>query len=228
MIMPVSVEVRICELQTQLIFFSSCIICTMNEGNSSAGIPFIMTKPVTIKFNVGGTRYEVSQSLVNSFPNTLLAKSASAQWNEDPNAEIFIERDGSCFQYVLCYMRDGHANLPVCVSKNAVLEDLKYYGFENVNVEGIADAAATTFVFGKSALLVEELLASWKKNADLYEDTIAVLEAYIEQRKLSLSVKERKGRSFLDCNELLKSAGLCVEKAQYSHGSNYCVTLKLL
>jgi hypothetical protein len=34
----------------------------------------IMADP--IKVNVGGTRYEVSKSLIYSFPNTLLAKSA--------------------------------------------------------------------------------------------------------------------------------------------------------
>jgi hypothetical protein len=203
------------------------------ETTISKENPFIipiMTNPAVFKFNVGGTRYEVSQSLVNSFPNTLLAKSASKQWNEDSSAEIFIERDGSSFQHVLCYMRDGHANLPVCVSKDAVLEDLKYYGFEDVNVESIVDTAAQAFGFGKSALLVEELLASWKKNALVYQDATAVLEAYIAQRKMSLFLFDRKGRSFLNCNELLKSVGLCVEKEEItcSGYSGYNVTLKLI
>jgi hypothetical protein len=194
-----------------------------------------MTNPAIFKFNVGGTRYEVSQSLVNSFPNTLLAKSASTQWNEDPNAEIFIERDGSSFQHVLCYMRDGHANLPVGASKNAVLEDLKYYGFENVNVERIEDAAATIFLLGKTLSLVPNLLESWQKTeeehermANIHQDSAAVLKAYIHQKELWFNVA-RKGDSFLDCNEMLKSAGLCVEKEEWQHhAKSWRLTLKLL
>jgi hypothetical protein len=127
-------------------------------------------------------------------------------------------------------MRDGHANLPVGASKDAVLGDLKYYGFEDVKAERIVDTAAQAFGFGKSALLVEELLVSWKKNALVYQDTTAVLEAYIAKRRLSCYVDERKGRSFLNCKELLKSVGLSVEKEEIARiGYNgYNVTLKLI
>ena len=72
------------------------------------------------KFNVGGVRYEVSQSLLDANPNTMLAKSASKQWNEDPDADIFIERDGARFGLVLDYIRDGRVSLPVTLSKDAL------------------------------------------------------------------------------------------------------------
>ena len=48
----------------------------------------------TVKFNVGGTIYEVSRSLLERYPGTMLAKSASKRWQEDSMSEIFIERDG--------------------------------------------------------------------------------------------------------------------------------------
>jgi hypothetical protein len=36
-------------------------------------------KTEIVTFNVGGTRYEVSRSLLDLHPNTMLAKSASEQ-----------------------------------------------------------------------------------------------------------------------------------------------------
>ena len=203
-------------------------------------IPFIltiMTNPAVFKFNVGGTRYEISQRLVNAFPNTILAKSASKQWNEDPNAEIFIERDGSRFRYVLDCMRDGRVSLPVGVSKDAVLGDLTYYGFENVNVNSIVDTAVQAFVFGKSSILVRKLRDSWKDDVAGHElsikilrDCEMILDEFTRKQSLNLEVAAgmKSGKSFLDCNDFLKSAGLCVEKEAFDGYSRYHVTLKLI
>ena len=57
------------------------------------------------------------------------------QWQEDPESEIFIERDGERFKYCLDYLRDGRVMLPITMSKGAVMEDLKYYGVESVDEE---------------------------------------------------------------------------------------------
>ena len=79
------------------------------------------------KFNIGGHRYEVSRSLLESHPDTMLAKSASDQWQEDPESEIFIERDGQRFRFVLDYLRDGKVSLPITEAKHAFLAELEYY-----------------------------------------------------------------------------------------------------
>eukprot|EP00535_Pseudo-nitzschia_heimii_P006100 CAMPEP_0197185166 /NCGR_PEP_ID=MMETSP1423-20130617/11334_1 /TAXON_ID=476441 /ORGANISM="Pseudo-nitzschia heimii, Strain UNC1101" /LENGTH=177 /DNA_ID=CAMNT_0042636151 /DNA_START=109 /DNA_END=642 /DNA_ORIENTATION=- len=88
----------------------------------------------TVRFNVGGTIYEVSRSLLDRYPDTMLARLASDTWKtngDDENAALFIERDGDRFRYCLDYMRDcGIVNLPLTVSRAAVLLDLEYYGFE--------------------------------------------------------------------------------------------------
>jgi len=75
------------------------------------------------KFNIGGHRYEVSRSLLKSHPDTMLAKSASDQWQEDPESEIFIERDGQRFRFVLDYLRDGKVGLPIIETTDAFLAD---------------------------------------------------------------------------------------------------------
>ena len=85
-----------------------------------------------VKFNVGGHKYEVSRSLLSDHSDTMLARSATKQWQEDPESEIFIERDGERFKYCLDYLRDSRAMVPFFISKEAVLEDLKYYGVKTV------------------------------------------------------------------------------------------------
>ena len=80
----------------------------------------------TVIFYVGGTKYKVSMLLLSNHPDTMLACSASDQWEEDPETEIFVERDGERFKYCLDYLRDGRARLPLIASKEAVIDDLKY------------------------------------------------------------------------------------------------------
>ena len=59
------------------------------------------------KFNIGGQqRYEVSRSLLEQYPNTLLTTIASDRWQKNEDTEIFIERNGLRFQFVLDYLRD--------------------------------------------------------------------------------------------------------------------------
>ena len=93
----------------------------------------------TVKFNVGGQKYEVSRSLLAMHTNTMLAKSVSNQWQEDPESEIFMERDGTLFRYVLSYLRDGKVHLPFTVSKQALIDELSYYGVEGVGEVNISD-----------------------------------------------------------------------------------------
>ena len=81
----------------------------------------------TIKFNVGGTHYEVSKSLLENFKGSMLKRSASNVWNEGGN-EVFIEGNGHRFQYVLDFMRHEKVTLPSSESIDAFLTEMKYYG----------------------------------------------------------------------------------------------------
>jgi hypothetical protein len=48
--------------------------------------------------------------------------------------DFFIERDGERFRYCLDYMRDGGTvNLPPTIPKDALLQDLTYYGFQDID-----------------------------------------------------------------------------------------------
>ena len=84
--------------------------------------------PKTIKFNVGGTRYEVARSLIKMHPDTMLARIVAKEWQTDPGEEVFIERNGSRFKHVLDYLRDGKAYASNDVCKEAILDELQYFG----------------------------------------------------------------------------------------------------
>jgi hypothetical protein len=82
----------------------------------------------TTIFNVSGQIYQVSRSLLDQHPDTMLARCASTQWLADPTSKIFVDRDGHIFRYVLNYLRDGNVILPMNVSKNSLINELLYFG----------------------------------------------------------------------------------------------------
>ena len=116
-------------------------------------VPLAMAPTPTVSFNVGGTVYEVSKSLLKQHPNTLMSRMASDEWQQEqsggPSAKkqktsqkdeclpkaMFIDRDGTQFKYVLQYMRDHKVTIPYSseISKTAVLDDLFYYGVTGID-----------------------------------------------------------------------------------------------
>lgn len=90
------------------------------------------------RFNVGGKYFEVSRSTLNNYPNTMLTRMASETWHKDPYEVMFIDRDGRISGCCLDYMRDGSVYVPLIISRESVLADLQYFGFENVEASTIA------------------------------------------------------------------------------------------
>ncbi|CAB9528362.1 POZ domain-containing protein KCTD4 [Seminavis robusta] len=97
------------------------------------------SSPEKVVFNAGGTKYEVARSIIQAYPSTMLAKLVSETWQQPAkaNKEVFIDRDGLQFRYVLSYMRDQKVYLPMGVAKASILQDLAYFGFENVPEDAI-------------------------------------------------------------------------------------------
>eukprot|EP00536_Pseudo-nitzschia_multiseries_P002262 jgi/Psemu1/115870/gw1.30.53.1 len=127
----------------------------MSNSNDSSS-----NNATTVRFDVGGTVYKVSRSLLELFPNTMLSRMVSETWQEvqvardeeDPSeaAPIFVDRDGERFRYVLDYMRDGQkASLPITISKKGFLKDLEYYGFDDVDAESITVEGSSLAVYQK-------------------------------------------------------------------------------
>lgn len=121
-----------------------------------------------MQFDVGGKLCRVSRSLLDAYPETLLArlaaktktkhKSNSIKFRQDDEngtindskitdqPVIFIDGNGERFPYVLDFMRDKEVHLPLSVPKAALLRDLEYYGFDmenGVRTEDIHDGSSS-------------------------------------------------------------------------------------
>ena len=83
----------------------------------------------TVKLNVGGRRFEVSSSLLETQPNSHLAKLITDK-NEDAVDEIFIDRDGDIFQHVLQYLRNGKVSLPSVVTIDSFIAEMEFFKLE--------------------------------------------------------------------------------------------------
>lgn len=101
-----------------------------------------MNNESIVTFNVGGKTYQVKQSLLNRFPDTVLG-TISLLWNNEShghNEPIFLDRNGDRFPYILDYMRDQQKIvLPLSVSKESFVKDLEFYGFHDIIEDDIID-----------------------------------------------------------------------------------------
>jgi BTB/POZ domain len=101
------------------------------------------TSSTSIKFNVGGSIYQISKSLLDRYPDSMLASISSDQWREgsllngsDNKNEIFVDRNGERFQYVLDYMRDSRVELPLSIPRGQFVLDMEYFAldYDNSNI----------------------------------------------------------------------------------------------
>jgi BTB/POZ domain len=100
-----------------------------------------------VTFDVGGQIFRVSRTLLDSYPNTMLARAASDLWRQSNdnttsctssnNTEnpIFIDRDSTRFACILYFMRDNCVvDLPSIITKDSFLRELQYFGFDMTNI----------------------------------------------------------------------------------------------
>mmetsp|Transcript_33310 Transcript_33310/g.80575 ORF Transcript_33310/g.80575 Transcript_33310/m.80575 type:complete len:208 (+) Transcript_33310:1205-1828(+) len=130
----------------------------------------------TVKFNVGGKIYEVSKSLLQRFPDTILAKKASTE----ESSPIFLDRDPDRFAYCLDFMRDnGEVHLPETVTKAALLGELKFFGFAYFKEDQIDDQQSKR----QAAIRIQDIIAASRKRI---ADRERELKERIGMEKLAL------------------------------------------
>ena len=149
----------------------------------------------TVKFNVGGTIYEVSRSLLERYPDTMLAKSASKRWQEDSMSEIFIERDGDLFRHVLSYLRDGRVVLPLTASREGLMLELHYYGLDGVEKENIDDC-----------------LIRGSQHAGVYKTVVQNFKRKVDENEKKKRLLERKTQQNDNEAKVLQFSSECIHK----------------
>ncbi|XP_049850830.1 potassium voltage-gated channel subfamily D member 1-like [Schistocerca gregaria] len=84
-----------------------------------------------IKLNIGGSKFEVSASTLQRYPNSLLGKMFSPSQlhtiKPDANGEFFFDRNGRLFEFILEFYRSGTLEMPSDLSKKQVLKELEYW-----------------------------------------------------------------------------------------------------
>ena len=133
-----------------------------------------------ITFNVGGEKFQLSRSLLDMYPNTVLGKSASKRWLEDPESEVFMDRDPILFRHVLSYLRDKKVSLPITVTKKAVLEELAYYCVDDVDEESIDDSLTQGYLAAEGLVgMIRMIKTLDEKYQERYQDDIGKLNSLI-------------------------------------------------
>jgi hypothetical protein len=115
----------------------------------------------TARLNVGGVHFEVSRSLIAKHDSSMLARLVSDTWQADPEAIIFIDRDGETFRHCLAFLRYGRVSLPLTVARDAFLRDMDYYGIEVdaslIGVAGPVVQGATCVLNGRKQINMETI-----------------------------------------------------------------------
>mmetsp|Transcript_17283 Transcript_17283/g.32734 ORF Transcript_17283/g.32734 Transcript_17283/m.32734 type:complete len:235 (-) Transcript_17283:211-915(-) len=220
-----------------ILYFLIKQIMMADEDVNSSNIP---TTPAIVTFNVGGTRYQVSRSLLEQFPDSMLSKGASEEWQKDPDSEIFIDRNGIRFQFVLDYMRDGKVAIPLTQTKASILAELEYFGIDVVDSE-LVDCSEALRKHGISyAPMVvqhlEESVRKLEKDANSKRLATWVLKQVLDGRVREMNKQPmrldamsdadievqgihhilRYNREAIDdANIILKKYGLYMERVEY-------------
>jgi len=85
---------------------------------------------MTVVLKIGRNLYEIAFSLVKNHPDTMLASLISNRHSDKQGRKLFVEKDGGRFRYCLDYAKVGRISLPITKSKDVVLADLEYFGFD--------------------------------------------------------------------------------------------------
>jgi BTB/POZ domain len=131
---------------------------SLNDTTTDSCISTVVANDNIVTFDVGGRLFRVRRTLLHSFPDTMLARSACDLWKENKenidttspctDKPIFIDRDSTRFSCVLDFMRDScSVDLPVTVTKDSFLRELQYFGFDmtTINIDCITYSHIPTF-----------------------------------------------------------------------------------
>lgn len=129
----------------------------------------------------------------------MLARLASDTWlpvgksngNDDIGNDddtLFIERDGQRFRYCLDFMRDGGTvKLPITISKDALIQDLVYYGFDDIDSSNITVAGSIP-VFQVGVDHVHSIVKSLDKELSNLERKQRYLDDDLEMKRSCLAL----------------------------------------
>jgi hypothetical protein len=133
--------------------------------------------------------------------------------SSDPKSStIFLDRDGQRFRCCLDIMRDGRVALPVSVAKEALLQDLKYYGLNDVDPDVISTTDSTL----ASLKQVANLTVSHNQKMQNYKEAVHDLEQ--NYKKVVHGLEQNYQKAVLDCERRKRDCERrkCIEEFAYA------------
>ncbi|KAJ1484219.1 hypothetical protein T484DRAFT_1746699 [Baffinella frigidus] len=102
--------------------------------------------PPTVKFNVGGTVFEVAASMIQARPEGLLAKMIDGRFEceKDVGGAYFVYRNPRFFRIVLDVHRGNKVVPFMGVTRERVLAELEFYGLEDFDGDPIDRSVQAT------------------------------------------------------------------------------------
>lgn len=198
-----------------------------------------------VTFDVGGKPFKVSRSLLEMYPDSMLARSASKTWHTNEDEAIYIDRDYTLFRYVLNYLRDMKVSLPLTVTKDELLMELDYYGIDadidaidDSLTQGIQNTQSLNHSYGRLAdasKTLDVLIEEKEKECNSLRVAKQCIEKYVLQKgkkyydqesfifdtRFEGLIGDRNKYSPNKCNEFLSKVGLRLLKHKDGNGKKY-------
>nr|CAH8841207.1 unnamed protein product [Trichobilharzia regenti] len=125
------------EISWQLLKQASILGLAPVLSNEVDLIDLCTQTPITddkIIINVSGVHFELTESLVQRYPSTLLGSTEREYFYDSVNKEYFFDRDPELFRYILTYYQHGKLHFPRNMCISAFENELKFFAILSDNL----------------------------------------------------------------------------------------------
>ncbi|GAX10775.1 hypothetical protein FisN_UnNu008 [Fistulifera solaris] len=184
-------------------------------ASSSTTKPRVNARTDIVHLNVGGTRYEVSRSTLMHYEGSMLASLISGKWKEgEGDVEIFIDRNGRRFEWVLDYLRSDRAYVPDLSDQLALKEELDYFGIAvDMSKVSVTDDFVTINELSQEIKVHKATIAQKEKRIAAIKESYRLageFADYSENEKLKVRLSVNKDVDTKMLRRCLLSRGLHV------------------
>jgi len=82
-----------------------------------------------VNLNVGGKKFKTTVDTLTKYEDSIFPVLLSGKFKEDPEKEIFIDRDGQAFKYIMTFLRNGEYIAPSDPAmQKLVMCEIDYFG----------------------------------------------------------------------------------------------------
>ena len=174
-----------------------------------------------VRLNVGGTRYDASRDTLMRYEGSMLASLVSGKWKEgDGDTEIFIDRSGRRFEYILDYLRSDRVYVPDLSYHAALLDEFEYFGIDvDESKVAVTDDFTAINELGQEIRCHQAIIEQERKKIAAMQESYQLASDFAKDAERSLGLYSRTIGKDVD-KELLRSCLLSRGLYVVSYGSD--------